>query len=140
MELGEWAGAAAAASLCGMPLQPWALSQSRELWPKKGQIHLELQTALSLRGFSYCPRPGPGHTCSVLSLVGQQGGEAVGVRVAEGYSSLSGGGEREGARHPKPKPHVQNADPISKMKTIGLVLIWGVGDWMVYLSGYTELY
>lgn len=54
----------------------------------------------------------------------------MGVGVAEGYSSLSAGGEREGARHPKSKPHVQNADPMSRMNTVGLVLIWWVG-WVV---------
>lgn len=112
--------AAATASLRAAPLLPWALSQSRPPWPPRGQIHLELQTALSLPGFSYCPHPGLDHS---PQHCGPEGWEAVGLGAAEGCGSLSGTGERRCRAS-----QIQTPCPKCRMKTLGLVLTQGWGE------------
>lgn len=59
----------------------------------------ELQTALFLPDFSYCHQH-----------CGPEGWEAVGVSVAEGCSSLLGGGGEGRCRASQSKPQVQSAE------------------------------
>ena len=85
------------------------LESNRVLQAPRGQVHLELQTAFSLPGFSGCHWAAPGRGL-VLSSVGWQEGGESGVGAAEGRSSLSGGGRRKRQGMQKSTPHVHDAE------------------------------